>query len=80
MKKLLKKWPIDHLNDNIVEKLKVSLIEQFLDNIIYESNHLNVDFNDLPFDGDEGVITRWRIYYMKDNNVFRLNNGVIVSR
>ena len=58
MKKLLKKLPIDHLNDNIVEKLKVSLIEQFLDNIIYESNHLNVDFNDLPFDGDEGVITR----------------------
>ena len=56
---MFKKRPIDHLTDNIVEKLKVSFIEWFLDNIICESNNLNVDFNDLPFDGDEGLITIW---------------------
>ena len=41
------------MTDNIVEILKVSLIEQSFDNRIYEINPINSDLNDLPFDVDE---------------------------
>ena len=47
------KVTIDCLTNNRVEKLKVSLIEQLFDNVIYESNPQNVDFDDLPFNDDE---------------------------
>ena len=50
--------PIDRLKDNGVEMLKVSLIERYLDNRIYKSNTGNVDFDDLPFDGDNMLIAR----------------------
>ena len=55
---LITKGPIDCLNNNKEERLKVSLIERSLDNIIYKSTHKNANFDDLPFDGDEGSITR----------------------
>ena len=69
------KWPIYCLTNNIVEKLKISSIEQLVDNRIYESNPWNADFDDLPFYGDKGLITRWLIYPINDNIVFGLNNG-----
>ena len=56
------KQPIDCLNDNIVERLKVSYIERSFDSRIYESNTQNDDLNYLPFDGDERLITRQQIY------------------
>ena len=60
-------WPIDHLTDNKVESLKVISIKQFLDNIIYESNPQNEDFDDLSFDVDERLIARQRLYCINDN-------------
>ena len=49
---LFTKQPIDSLTNNIVERLKVILIKLSFDNIIYENNPRNDDFDDLPFDGD----------------------------
>ena len=46
---------------------------------MYESNPINADFDDLPFDCDERLITRRRIYCMNDDIVERLNNGSIVD-
>ena len=69
------KLPIDILTDYIVERSKVSLIKVSFDNIIYESNPQNVDFDDLPFDGNELLITWQKIYCINDDIVFRLNNG-----
>ena len=43
--------------NNIVERLKVSSIKRSLDNIIYVSKPQNNDFDDLPFDGDERLIS-----------------------
>ena len=56
------KWSIDCLTDDIIERLKVSLIERLFDNIIYESNHKNATFDDLPIYDDEILITRRWIY------------------
>ena len=58
------------LTENELERLKVSPIKQSLDNKIYESNHRNTDFNDLPFDGDERLIARQQLYRIKDNILF----------
>ena len=58
LKKLLTKLPIHFLPDNSVERLKVTLIERLLDNIIYVSNPQNADFGDLPSDGDVGLIAK----------------------
>ena len=52
--RLFTKQPIDFWTDNIVERLKVSLIEKTFDNWMYEINPLNADFDDLRFDGDDG--------------------------
>ena len=57
-RRLFTKQPINSLTDNSVERLKVNSIKRLLDNIIYESNPQNTDFDDLPFDGDEGWIAR----------------------
>ena len=59
--------------------MKVSTIKQSLDNIIYESNPQNDNFNYLPFDGDERLIARWQIYRIKDDIIEGLNNGSIVD-
>ena len=74
---LFTRQPIDYLTDNIVERLKVSLIGQFFDNIIYESNHQNSNLDELSFDGGERLITRQRIYRINDYILFILNNGSI---
>ena len=55
--------------------MKVSSINQLFDNIIYESNPQNEYFDDLPFNGDERLIPRWRIYSINDDIVFSFNNG-----
>ena len=55
---LFTKWPIDFLNGNILERLKVSSIKQSFYEWIYESNARNDDFNILRFYGDKRLITR----------------------
>ena len=69
------KQTIDCLTDNIVEILKVSLIEWLSDNKIYERNNWNDDFDDLTFDGDERLIDRRQLYSINDDIVFRLIKG-----
>ena len=46
---------------------------------MYESNPLNVNVDDLPFDGDEMLITRQQLYRINDNIMLRLNNDLIVE-
>ena len=74
---LSKKLPIYCLTYNKVESLKVSLIKLSFDNRIYKSNPRNADFDDLPFDGNEKLITRLLMYRVNDDIVFSLNNGLI---
>ena len=69
--RLFTRQPIDCLNGNKVEGMKVSLIGQSLDNRIYENNPRNTGFNDLPFDGYERFIARIILYCINDNIVFR---------
>ena len=45
---------------------------------MYKSNNQNADFDYLPFDGDESLITRRLIYHINDDIVEMLNNGFIV--
>ena len=77
--RLLKKLPINILAKNTVENLKVSSTERSFDNIIYESDPQDSDFDDLPFDGDERLITRQKIYCINDDIIFRLKNGLSVE-
>ena len=49
---------IYRLTDNSVDRLQVSLIEKYFDNLIYESNTQNANFDDLPFVGGERLIAR----------------------
>ena len=72
---MFKKWPIDILNDNIIEMLKNSSIEQSFDNWMCVINPRNADFDDLPFYCDESLITRRWIYRINDDIVEGLNNG-----
>ena len=44
---------------------------------MYEINPQNDDFDDLPFDVDQSLITRKRIYRINDDIVNRLNNCLI---
>ena len=55
--------------------MKVSTIRQQLVDIIYEINPRDANFDNLPFDGDERLIARQKIYRINDDIVFRLNNG-----
>ena len=45
--------------------LEVSLTKKSLYNRIYESNHQNDNFDNLPFDGDEGLICKTTIVSYK---------------
>ena len=57
------KKSIYRLDGNKAERLKDSLIKWSLDNRIYESNHWNANFDDLPCDGDEKFIARqWKYH------------------
>ena len=76
--RLFTKQPIDFLSDSIIERLKVSLIEQYFDNRIYASTPWNAYFGYLPFDGGNILITRQLIYHINDDILFRLNNGLSV--
>ena len=69
--RLLSERPIYCLTNNKVERLKVCLIKQSLDNRIYDSNPRNADFDDLSFDGDERLIDRRQLYRINDNIIFR---------
>ena len=62
---------MDSLTDNKVERLKVSLIKQTLDNRKYKCNPRNSDYYDLPFYGDTRLIPRRRLYRINDNVVFK---------
>ena len=73
---MFKTQPIDSLTYNSVERFKVSLIKQLLGNRIYESNPQNSDFGDLPFDGDEILIARRRLYHINDDIAFKLFNDL----
>ena len=46
---------------------------------MYLNSHLNDNFDDLPFDGYEMLITRQQIYSIKGDIIERLNNGSIVD-
>ena len=46
---------------------------------MYESNARNSDFDVLPFDGNQRLITRQLIYFINDDIIERLNNGFIVG-
>ena len=46
---------------------------------MYESNTQSVDFDDLPFDNDEGLISGRQIYRINDNIVERSNNSLIID-
>ena len=70
---------MDCLTDNILEKLNISSIKRSFENLMYESNPQNYNFNDLPFDGDERLITRLQIYCLNDIVVEMLNNSLIVD-
>ena len=61
---------MDSLTDNKVERLKVSLTKQLLDNRRYEINHQVADFDDLNFDGDGRLISRGRLYLINDIFLF----------
>ena len=50
--RLLKKWPIDCLTDNILESLKVSSIKRSFYNRIYKINPQYANFDYLPFDSN----------------------------
>ena len=62
--------PIDSLTDNKVEMLNVSLIKILLYNRRYKINPLNTNFDDLPFDGDDWLIVRQKLYSINDNIEF----------
>ena len=76
---LFTKWTIDRLTDNIVENFNVSSIKQSFDNRIYESNTQNAYLYDLPFGGDERLITRKQLYNINDNIDLRLNNSLSID-
>ena len=59
--------------------LKVSTIERAFDNWMHESNPQYSNFDRLPFDSDERLITRQQIYCINGYIVERLNNGSIVD-
>ena len=46
---------------------------------MYVNNHLNDNFDDLPFDGYEMLITRQQIYCINDDIIERFNNGLIIG-
>ena len=46
---------------------------------MYESNPQNADFDDLPFDGDERLITILQINFINDDIIERLNNDSIID-
>ena len=73
--RFITRQPIDNLNYNIVEMLKVSLIERSFDNLKYGINPQNDGFYDLPFDYYQRFITRQIIYRIDDNIIERLNNS-----
>ena len=77
--RLFTKQPIDSLTDNILERLKVSLIKRSFDNRIYESNPQNTNFNYLTFDGNKRLIIRRQIYHINDDIIFGMNNGFSVD-
>ena len=62
--------PMYRLTNNNVERLNVSSIKRLVDNRRYKINHRNANFGDLPFDGDEMLIARRRLYRIKQNIVF----------
>ena len=76
---LFTKLPTYCLTSNIVERLKVSVIKRSFDNRIYESDPLNANFDELPFDVDESLITIRQIYCINYEIMFRLNSGSSIN-
>ena len=60
--RLITRWPIDILNGEILERLKVSSIEQSFSKLKRGSNPRNDDFDDLPFEFYQNLITIRKIY------------------
>ena len=59
--------------------MKVSLIERSFDNLKCGSNPQNADFDDLPFEYDQMLITRQQIYCINDNIIERLNYSLTID-
>ena len=57
--------------------LKVSSTKQLFDNWLYVRNPRNVNYDDLPFDGDEILITREWIDRINDDIIERPNNSSV---
>ena len=51
-KRLIPRQPIDRLTNNIIEWLNNILIKRLFEKVMYLSNPLNAEFDDLPFDYD----------------------------
>ena len=67
------------LNNNKVERLKVSAIKLSFDKWMYVSNPLNSDSDGLNLYGDKMLIDiRW-IYFVNDDIIEKLKNGLIVD-
>ena len=76
---MITRQPIDHLSDNIIERLNVSLTKRLFDKLKCVSNPRNYNFDDLTFDCAQRLITRLRIYRINDNILEMLNNGSIFA-
>ena len=46
---------------------------------MYVRNPRNDDFGDLPFDGDQIMISRWQIYRVNNYIIEMLNNDLIID-
>ena len=46
---------------------------------MYNNSPRNSDFNDLPFDVDERLISRRKVYRINDDIIERFNNNLIVD-
>ena len=57
---------------------QVSSTKKSFDNIIYKSNPQNANFDYLPFDGDNFLITIWGTYSLNDDIIFKLSNDFSV--
>ena len=68
------KIPIDSLNYDKVERLRVISVELFFENLMYVSNTWNENFYDLPLYGYQSLISGQRIYFVNDDIIEMLNN------
>ena len=69
---MITRQPIDSLTDNILERLKVSSIERFFDNLEYVINPWNANVYYLAVHYDQRLINRRSMDRIHDYSVKRL--------